>query len=85
MLEKVLIVFILGDIVIIGSNTPHVHICNSDYLNPENKLSSSAICIQFMDDIFGKSLHDIPELFRINEFLNESRRGIQFIDKQANY
>jgi AraC-like DNA-binding protein len=68
-----------GDITIIGSDTPHVHICNSDYLNPENKLSSSAICIQFMHSIFGKSLHDIPELFRINEFLNESRRGVQFV------
>lgn len=71
--------FYPGDIVIIGSDTPHVHICNSEYLNPDNKLRSSAICVQFMQDIFKTSLQQIPELFRINEFLNESKRGIQFI------
>ena len=73
--------FYPGDIVIIGSDTPHVHVCNSDYLSIENKLRSSAICIQFMENIFGKSLPDIPELYKINEFLNESKRGIQFVNK----
>ena len=73
--------FYPSDIVIIGSNTPHVHVCNSDYLCIENKLRSSAICIQFMENIFGKSLPDIPEFYKINEFLNESKRGIQFVNK----
>lgn len=71
--------FYPGDIVIIGSDTPHVHICNSDYLRPENELRSSAICVQFMQNILKTSMPEIPELFRINEFLNESKRGIQFI------
>jgi len=70
-----------GDIVIIGSNTPHVWLSNSDYLCMENKLMSSAICIQFMEDFFGKSLSGIPELFKIRKFLNESKRGIQFGNK----
>lgn len=73
--------FYPGDITIIGSDTPHVHVCNSDYLCIENKLRSSAICIQFMENIFGKSLPDIPEFYKINEFLNESKRGIQFVNK----
>jgi AraC-like DNA-binding protein len=73
--------FYPGDIVVIGSDTPHVHVCNSDYLSIENNLRSSAICIQFMGNIFGKSLPEIPELYKINEFLNDSVRGIQFVDK----
>jgi AraC-like DNA-binding protein len=73
--------FYPGDIAVIGSDTPHVHVCNSDYLNMENKLRSSAICIQFMKNIFEKSLPEIPELYKINEFLNDSIRGIQFVDK----
>jgi AraC-like DNA-binding protein len=73
--------FYPGDIVIISSNIPHVYVCNSEYLNPDNNLVSSAICIQFMQDILEKTGQDIPELFRINEFLNESRRGIQFDNK----
>jgi AraC-like DNA-binding protein len=72
--------FYPGDIVIIGSNIPHVHVSNSDYLNPEKNLRSSAICIQFAETVLG-SFRDIPELYRINEFLNESKRGIQFGNK----
>ena len=45
--------FYAGDIVIVGSNTPHVWSCNSDYLNPDNKLLSRAICIQFLEDFLG--------------------------------
>lgn len=69
------------DLVIIGSNIPHVHVCNSDYLNIENKLRSSAICIQFMENIFAKSFPNIPEFYKINDFLNQSKRGIQFVNK----
>jgi AraC-like DNA-binding protein len=69
--------FYPGDIVIIGSNIPHVHVSNSDYLNPENNLRSRAICIQFLENILG-SMPEIPELNRIREFLKESKRGIQF-------
>jgi len=76
--------FYPGDIVIIGSDTPHVWACNSDYLNPENKLMSSAICIQFMEDFFGKTLTGIPELHIINEFLNKAKRGIKFVKNTSN-
>lgn len=70
--------FYPGDIVIIGSDTPHVHICNPEYLYPESKLRSSAICIQFTESIFTQALSDIPELFKINKLLNDSKRGIYF-------
>jgi AraC-like DNA-binding protein len=73
--------FYPGDLVIIGSNTPHVWSCNSDFLNPENKLLSSAICIQFVADLIGLSSSGTPEFHIINEFLNKAKRGIQFIKK----
>ena len=73
--------FYPGDITIIGSNTPHVHVCNPEYSDPKNRLRSSAICIQFMVDVFEKALSDIPELFKINKFLNDSKRGIYFINR----
>ena len=73
--------FYPGEIVILGSNTPHVWSCNPDYLNPENNLVSSAVCIQFIENLITKSLSDIPELFKINELLNESQKGIQVINK----
>ena len=73
--------FYLGDIVIIGSDTPHVWVCNSDYLNTENKLMSRAICIQFMEDLFGKLLPGVPELHKIRKFLIDAKRGIQFVNR----
>ena len=73
--------FYPGDVVIIGSDTPHVWVCNSEYLTIENKLISSAICVQFMEDFFGKSLSSIPELYKIKHFLNEAKRGIQFVNE----
>ena len=69
-----------GDIVIIGSNIPHVWSCNYNYLELENKLKSSAICIQFKEEFLDK-LTVIPESYKINEFLYETKRGIQFIKK----
>jgi AraC-like DNA-binding protein len=75
--------FYPGDIAIVGSNTPHVWSCNSDYLNPDSKLRASAICIQFMEDFMGSPSTGIPEMHMINKFLKEGRRGIQFIDRTA--
>lgn len=76
--------FYPGDLVIIGSNTPHVWSCSSDFLNPENKLMSRAICIQFVEDFIGDTSRTIPEFHMLNEFLNKAKRGMQFINKSQN-
>ena len=76
--------FYPADIVIIGSDTPHVWSCNSEYLNPENRLISSAICIQFREDFIEKSSPGIPELHIINEFLKKAKCGIQFVKSTRN-
>ena len=51
-----------SDVVIIGSNTSHVWSCDAEYMNPHNKLMSSNICIQFMEDFMGIPSQNIPEL-----------------------
>lgn len=73
--------FFPGDIVIIGPNVPHVHVCNTDCSSSDRSFGSSAICIQFMPDVFRKLQSEIPEMYKINELLNESIRGIEFVDK----
>jgi AraC-like DNA-binding protein len=73
--------FSQGDVVIIGSDTPHLWASDSVYSNPGNQLMSNAVVILFLEDIIGKSFKSIPEFYRIMQFLNESKRGIQFIDK----
>jgi AraC-like DNA-binding protein len=76
--------FFPGDLVIIGSNTPHVWSSSSDFLNPENKLLSSAICIQFVEDFIGIPSSGIPEFHIMNEFLNRAKLGVQFVRKTHN-
>jgi len=67
-----------GDVMIVGSNTPHVLVSNPEYLIPENNLISRAHCIQFMAGNLKTFLPHIPELYRITEFLEEAKRGIYF-------
>jgi AraC-like DNA-binding protein len=77
-------IFYPTDIVIIGSNVPHIWSCSPEYLNQENKLISSVICVQFMGDFMEKSSSGIPEMHRIKEFLNRAIRGIQFVGTTRN-
>lgn len=70
-----------GDLVIIGSNTPHVWQSHPDYMNTENQLTSRAIVILFQEENIGKLFSSIPEFYRIQKFLEESKRGIQFLNK----
>ncbi len=70
-----------GDVVIVGSNTPHVWASNPEYMNPKNKLITSGICIQFREDFIEKGEKSIPEMKKIYELLNESKRGIEFCKK----
>jgi AraC-like DNA-binding protein len=72
--------FYPGDIAVIGSNTPHVWSSDEEYLLPEKKLVSSAICIQFTEDFMGRS-SDIPELDKIHKFLKKAKQGIEFTGK----
>ena len=71
--------FYPGNLVIIGSNTPHVWSSNSDFLNPEYKLLSRAICIQFVEDFLGISSSGIPEFHIINEFLSKAKEGYSLL------
>jgi len=71
--------FYPGDLVITGSNTPHVWSCSPEFYNSENQLSSRTIFIQFEEDFWGKTFSDLPELYKINHLLNEAKRGIRFV------
>lgn len=70
--------FYPGDLVITGSNTPHVWSCSPEFSKPESNLVSQAIFIQFKEDFWGESFSDLPEMYKIKHLLNEAKRGIEF-------
>lgn len=70
-----------GDVVIIGSDTPHVWESAPEYSDINNDQMSTALVILFTEEIISKPFMHIPEFNKINQFLIDSKRGIQFSNK----
>ena len=70
-----------GDVAMIGSNVPHLHLCNAK-LNPDAGFeASSGVALQFHPSIFPLSIEKIPDYLPIYELLQKSQYGIRFSDK----
>ena len=86
-----------GDVALIGSNVPHLHLCKSRMksgeivegriLEPgleteqEDRLYSSGEAIQFSPQLFPSSLLNLPDYAHISELLSKSQYGIRFYDE----
>lgn len=69
-----------GDIVLLGSNTPHFW--QSDSENNKNT-RVNAIVVQFSKEFFSQQINSYPEFFHIREMLKKSSRGIHFSHKAS--
>ncbi len=73
-----------GDIALIGSNVPHLHLCNSKLVStkekqPKEELEHSAgEAIQFSPEIFPAYMKDLPDYRHIFHLLQKSQYGIRF-------
>ena len=75
----------VGDIALIGSNVPHLHLCHTK-LNPTSASGledgwSAGEAIQFRPDIFPEQMKDIPDYRFIYDVLQKSQYGIRFYDE----
>lgn len=68
--------FAPGDLIMIGSNTPHVWYSDRD-LNDDTEPASEAIYIMFNPDIFGDKFWGLPESNSIARIIEYGRRGIK--------
>ncbi len=68
-----------GDLALIGSNVPHLHLCDS-VLDKETKPQSSGDVLQFPPDIFPEHMDKIPDYKNVFDLLQKSQRGIRFND-----
>ena len=74
-----------GDMALIGSNVPHLHLCHTKQdatsaSNPEEK-GSAGEAIQFRSDIFPGQMEGIPDYHLIHDLLQKSQYGIRFYDE----
>ena len=74
-----------GDMALIGSNVPHLHLCHTKLdatsaSNPEEKASAGE-AIQFRPDIFPGQMEGISDYHLIHDLLQKSQYGIRFYDE----
>jgi AraC-like DNA-binding protein len=66
-----------GDIVLLGSNLPHMWRNDHAYFEKDSTLHIEAIAIHFMEYFWGQQFHDLPEMKHIRDLFDQSRQGIR--------
>lgn len=74
-----------GDVALIGSNVPHLHLCNSKLRpssvgNQEDEWCAGE-AIQFRPDVFPGNMGELPDYRLIYDLLQKSQYGLRFYDE----
>lgn len=69
--------YVTGDLILIGSNVPHLHLCDSVI---DKSIKQKSICdiSHFPRNIFPSNLADIPEYSFVSLALENSLNGVKF-------
>lgn len=67
-----------GDLFMIGSNLPHL-LKSDELYYTEDSPGTYALSLFFDKNSFGEGFFELPELHRVQEFLEETSRGIRFL------
>ncbi|AEE54627.1 AraC family transcriptional regulator [Haliscomenobacter hydrossis] len=70
--------FQAGDLVLYGSNIPHLYRSDKEYYQKDSPLISKATVIYFKENFLGESFLQVPSMAPIKKLLALSRRGIKF-------
>lgn len=70
--------FSAGDLVLVGSNLPHLWRNDPSYYNNEDTSGIKTVVIKFLIDFIGKGTFSYPEFSAINHMLEESKYGISY-------
>lgn len=76
--------FSSGDLVLVGENTPHVWKNNDSYYKEPVINAAEAIVIHFRKDFAGSDFLNMPEMIKIKNLINDSKRGLCFKGKERN-
>jgi len=70
-----------GDIILLGSNLPHMWRNDPAYFDKSSVLHVEAIAIHFMANFWGTSFYDLPEMKHIRDLFERARQGIKIKGK----
>ena len=72
-----------GDLVLVGSNLPHVWRNNKEYYEGQDTLQAELMNFFFLEDFAGKDLFQLPELQPIQKLIQAASQGIRIYGQTA--
>ncbi len=70
-----------NDLTLIGANTPHEFLCDSQYYSVDGGFSGEGIVIQFLPNFLGEKFLNIPENKKLKNFIFAADMGYSFFGK----
>jgi AraC-like DNA-binding protein len=70
-----------GDLVLVGSNLPHLWKNDKIYYQGDPYLKTHAIVIQFKEDFLGEQALELPEMKNIKKVIVQSRMGLKILNR----
>lgn len=73
--------FQAGDLVLYGSNIPHLYRSDFEYYQKNSTLISKATVVYFKENFLGEGFWNLPEIAPVKKLFSLSKRGIKFKGK----
>ncbi|HEX3767148.1 MAG TPA: cupin domain-containing protein, partial [Puia sp.] len=70
-----------NDLILVGSNLPHLWRCDEKFLEKGSKLKVEAIIVHFMPDCFGPDFFRMPENEALMHLFHKAQMGIRIKDQ----
>src|SRR6202012_393273 len=70
-----------GDVILLGSNLPHMWRNDHAYFEKDSNLHIEAIAIHFKECFWGTGFFDLPEMKNIRELFDRAKQGIKIKGK----
>jgi len=74
-----------GELMLIGSNIPHLFRCNEDYYKKNSKLVARSVFIHFNEDSLGAGFFSLPEMKQVRKLLDNSFYAPRIVGKMKKY
>ncbi len=65
------------DLILVGSNLPHLWRCDEKFLEKGSKLKVEAIIVHFLPDCFGRDFFKLPENKSLLQLFQKARMGVR--------
>ncbi len=74
-----------GELMLIGSNIPHLFRNSQEYYEKNHNLLASSVFIHFTEDFLGRNFFDLPEMKLVRKLLHNSSFALEIHGKIKKY